>query len=467
MVVVHDSHHPPRFLPWLVLGVAQVMYIVAIVNRSSLAALGPTAQEQFQIGAATLSTFAVLQLIVYALMQIPVGLLLDRFGVTIVILIGGPLMAIGQFGMAFAGEVWFAIAARMLLGAGDAFIFTAVMRLLPDWFPARQLPLLGQITGMLGTVGQIIALFPLSLAVGVFGWTAGFAGLGVTCLLVVLMAFLVLRDKPGSMTMFEKIRGTRGSLSARAEDLLAGGMIGIASMPANTAMISLPAAVHSNAVRRFFTNFRIVLGIPGVRLAFWVHFSSPFALHVMLLLWGTPLLVYGVGLSQGLASTILALMTVSGAVTGLLLGRLTSRFIAQRIHIVMTMVILIGVSWSVFLLWPAIPPLWLVLTVTTITSAGGAASMIAFEVVRSHSPRRFIGLSTGVVNMGGFTSGFIAVFLIGVVLDALGAGSPDTYTMTAFRWAFATQFLIWIPALFLITIELKRTIRWRNQHPLD
>lgn len=458
------SQQVPRFLPWLVWGVAELMYVVAIVNRTSLSALGPVTQEQFNIGAATLSTFAVLQLVVYAVMQIPVGLMLDRYGVTPVLLTGGMLMSLGQFGMAFASEVWVAIAARMLVGAGDAFIFMSVMRMLPDWFPARTLPMLGQVTGMIGALGQVISLFPLSLAVGAFGWAAGFAGIAVACLLVVLLGVIVLRDKPGDLTPLERLRGKRGGLSERAELLLADRTIGLATLPANTGMIAMPVASDAGALRKFFINMRTVVGIPGVRLAFWVHFTAPFSQHLMLLLWGTPLLVYGFGMSSAAASSVLMGMVVTGAIAGLVLGRITSRFAKHRVHVAIGAIAVMALAWLILLLWPGVPPTWYVLVVTTITSTGGACSMIAFEVVRSHSPRRFIGLSTGTANMGGFIAGLIAMFLVGVVLDSLGAGEPETFSLWAFRWAFATQFLVWIPAVTMLVIELKRTLRWNETH---
>ena len=455
-----SSLTPPRFLPWIVWVVALILYIVAVMNRTSLSALGPAAQEHFHIGAATLSSFAVLQLIVYAAMQIPVGLMMDRFGVSRVMITGGLLMSGGQLGMALAEEVWVAVGARMLVGAGDAFIFTSAMRLLPDWFAPRMLPMLGQLTGMLGSLGQVVALFPLSLAVGVFGWAQGFIGVSVAGFLTVLIACVVLRDRPGSPTLFERLRKRRGHLSRRAELLLEDDSLGVGAMPSNTAMIQLPVQTGRGPIRRFFANWLVNLRIPGVRLAFWIHFSTPFSQHLMLLLWGTPLLVYGIGLAPHVASTVLVGMVLTGALFGLIFGRITARFVGQRVMFVIVTVASIGLVWLALLVWPGVPPLWLVLTVTTVTSAGGASSMVAFEVVRSHSPRRFIGLTTGTVNMGGFIAALTVTFLVGVVLDLQGAGSPETYSYDAFRWAFATQFLLWIPALVLLTVERRKTLAW-------
>lgn len=66
--------------------------------------------------------------------------------------------------------------------------------------------------------------------------------------------------------------------------------------------------------------------------------------------------------------------------------------------------------------------------------------------------------------MGGFIAALIATYLVGVVLDAVGAGSPETYSMEAFRLAFATQFFVWIPALSLLILELRKTMRWNDAH---
>ena len=117
---------------------------------------------RFDADASALSLFAVLQLAVYGAMQIPVGLLLDRFGARPIITTGMVLMAVGQLVMAFAPDVGIAIVARMLLGAGDAAVFPSVLRLIAMWFPDRQAPVLVQMTGIVGQPGQLLAILPLA-----------------------------------------------------------------------------------------------------------------------------------------------------------------------------------------------------------------------------------------------------------------------------------------------------------------
>ena len=190
----------PSRLSWTVWGVAVLAYAVAIFQRTSLGVAAGPAQERFGIGASVLSTFAVMQLVVYAAMQIPVGILVDRFGSRLMIAAGALLMAVGQAILAVATEPGTAVLARIVVGGGDAMTFISVLRIIPAWFPARQVPLITQLTGQVGQLGQVASTVPLVAALTGPGWTAaylGAAGLGVLTSILVLLA---LRDRP---------RGTR------------------------------------------------------------------------------------------------------------------------------------------------------------------------------------------------------------------------------------------------------------------
>ena len=99
-------------------------YAVAVFQRTSLGVAAAPATERFGIGASVLSTFAVVQLIMYAAMQIPVGMLVDRFGSRLVIAAGGLVMAAGQVDSGPGRPSRrAALVARMLVGLGDAMTF--------------------------------------------------------------------------------------------------------------------------------------------------------------------------------------------------------------------------------------------------------------------------------------------------------------------------------------------------------
>lgn len=444
------------------------------MNRSSLSALGPTAQHHFGIDATTLSAFAVIQLVVYASMQIPVGILLDRFGPSTLVLSGGVLMMLGQLAMATVHDVSLAILARVLVGVGDACTFISVMRMLPDWFSVRHLPTLGQVTALIGQTGQLVSVTPLAIVVGAYGWASGFTGVAAVGLLVSIIGFFVLRDQPGLGTTFERMRGRVGRASREATSLgsLDNTEMLAAVAPPATEMLAVvggASGASGKGARRFpgmgfWRRVRRLLSVPGVRLAYWVHFTSPFASTVFVLLWGTPFLTGGVGLSQAAAGGLLSLTIVSGMIAGLLLGPLSSRFAERRVLINLGSVVGIVVTWLVVLLWPGTPPVWLLAVLMVVLAIGGPASMIAFEVARSHTPRSFSGFGTGLVNTGGFTAALLVIFLLGLALDLQGAGSPDHYSLTAFKWAFAVQIPFWLLGSCMIMIELRRTRRWMQEH---
>ena len=104
-------------------------------------------------------------------MQIPIGVLLDRFGSRALLLTGLVLMTVAQVAFAFATTFPVAVGARALLGAGDAMIFVSLIRLVSAWFLVRQAPLVTQLTGQVGQVGAILAAAPLSFALSELGWT--------------------------------------------------------------------------------------------------------------------------------------------------------------------------------------------------------------------------------------------------------------------------------------------------------
>ena len=179
--VSHSPVSTPGWRAWLIWSVGVAAYVLAITNRTSLGAVGVEAADRFQADASTLALFAVVQLAVYGGMQIPVGVLLDRFGSRRLLLVGLALISVGQLWFAFAGSFGVGLAARVLLGMGDAMIFTSMLRLVALWFRVKQAPVITQVSGMVGQLGAVAAATPLAAALSRFGWERSFgisAGVG-------------------------------------------------------------------------------------------------------------------------------------------------------------------------------------------------------------------------------------------------------------------------------------------------
>ena len=413
---------------WIIWTVGVAAYVLAITNRTSLAAVGVDAAERFQADAATLSLFAVVQLAMYGGMQIPVGVLLDKYGARPVMTIGMVLMAVGQLTMALSPSVGVAILARVLLGAGDAAVFPGVLRLIALWFPAQRAPVMVQLTGIVGQGGQLVALIPLAALLHATSWTIAFgsiAGLGV--LFAVLVALLI-RNRPPDLGADVSVDTDTGAIRVVTSSVDTG--VGI----------------------------RAAWAHPGTRLAFWSHFTSPFAGTAFILLWGMPFLTAGEGLSKAAASAIVSTYVVVGMVVGPVMGDLSRRIPHLRSRVLVLPSIGVQlVAWVAVIAWPGPAPLWLLYALAVALAMGGPASMIAFDHARTHNPAHRLSTATGVTNAGGFLAALLAILMIGLALDLQGAGTPATYTLDAFRLAFLTQVPLWVIGSAFIVVERRRT----------
>lgn len=413
---------------WLL---ALLSYAVAITNRNSFTALGPTAQEHFSVDATMLGFFAVMQLILYTSMQIPVGILVQRFGPTQIILAGAMLMTAGQALVAVADQVWVAVLARALVGIGDAGTFVSVLRLLASWFPIRQLPIWTQLTSQLGQIGQIVAVIPLALFVANNGWMAGFLTVASVTFLIAALSFGLISDAPGDRTLLMRV-------------------IRPAAPTAETKKQSLGAEVWQQ-----LRGIPALWRIPGVRLGYWVHFSTAFSGGMFVILWGYPFLIGGVGLSRAEAAGLITLTAILSMCFGIAFGPIMVRFYAHRVTMAITVVVAIIAAWALVLAWPGTPPTWTLVVLMVAIAAGLPMSMTGFDILRSYAPVHNINVATGLVNTGSFTATILAVFFIGVALDVQGAGTPATYSLDAFKVAMSTQFAILLLGLWQIIRNLR------------
>lgn len=177
-------------------GIGVAVYFVAIIFRTSLGVAGLDAADRFDVNASALSTFSILQLLVYAGMQIPVGLMVDRLGTKKVLTIGAVLFTLGQLGFALSPSYGMALASRALLGCGDAMTFISVLRLGARWFPARRGPMIGQVAALFGMAGNLVSTLFIARALHGFGWTTTFVGSSVAGVVVLVLLMLFLKDHP-------------------------------------------------------------------------------------------------------------------------------------------------------------------------------------------------------------------------------------------------------------------------------
>jgi MFS family permease len=374
------------------------VYFVAVIFRTSLGVAGLDAADRFQVGASALSTFSILQLLVYAGMQIPVGLLVDRLGTKKVLTLGVLLFTAGQIGFALSPSYGTALASRALLGCGDAMTFISVLRLGSRWFPARRGPMIAQMAGLAGMAGNLVSTLLLARLLHGVGWTAAFAGSSVAGLVVLVLTLLFLKDHP---------EGHEPE----------------------------PFPHHGAAYvrRQIAASWRE----PGTRLGMWVHFTTQFPAMVFLLLWGLPFLVEAQGLSRATAGDLLTLVVLSNMVVGLVYGQIVARHHAARLPLALGTVLATAAVWATTLIYPGEhAPMWLLIVLCAVLGACGPASMLGFDFARPANPPERQGTASGITNMGGFVASMTTLLAVGILLDL----TNDNYRI-AFSAVFVLQAL--------------------------
>ncbi|HJD81405.1 MFS transporter [Kitasatospora aureofaciens] len=403
-VTVVQAAPPGGRAAWVAWSIGVSVYVLAVVHRTSLGVAGLDAAERFGIGASALSTFSILQVLVYAAMQVPVGLLVDRFGPRRVLLLGVLLLSTGQLAFAFSSSFAPALASRAVLGCGDAMTFISVLRIAARWFPAAKNPFVAQLTGLAGMGGNLVSTVVLAQALHSEGWTPTFTAVALLGVAVFALVALFLRETPAAVRPVDP-----------------------------------PTAAARPKVRRQVLD---CWREPGTRLGLWVHFTTQFPGNAFGLLWGMPYLVEAQGMSRGEAGGLLTLLVLSNMSFGFLFGRLLSRTARARMPIVLTVITTTGLGWALVLAWPGgHPPLWLLVGIILVMGSNGPASLVGLDYARTRNPAERLGTASGIVNMGGFIGTMITLFGIGVLLDAVSPAGAEAYSATAFRWAFCWQYV--------------------------
>ena len=376
---------------WLL---AATVYLLAVLHRTSLGVAGLIAEQRFHISPAQLSVFIFLQIGVYAAMQVPTGILVDRHGPRRLLVVASALMGGAQLLFALVPYYPAALAARALLGCGDALTFISVLRFAATHFSPRRYPVVVAVTATLGTVGNIAATLPLALLLRHAGWTPAFASAAVLSLVAAAAVFVLLPDSTPPPKAIRNLAVLRAS---------AGGV---------------------------WQRVRSAWALPGTRLGFWVHFASMSTTTALAVLWGSPYL-QSIGFSAAAAGGVLMASVIFAAIGAPVVGLITGTHPFSRVPLSAAICVLTIAGFTVLVTaFGDHPPHPYVVALFVFMSLGGPASMAAFALARDYNHARTLGTASGVVNVGGFLATVVIALGMGWVLDALGGTSAHTM-----RWA--------------------------------
>ena len=397
---------------FVAVGLAGIAYLFAVTQRTTMGSVALDAAHRFETTAQQLSSLAVLQLVFYAGMQIPVGVLLDRFGSRRILAIGALVMAVGQVTVALSETLSSAVFGRALVGIGDACTFISMIRMSNSWFSGRTASHLQQWLATIGQTGQILSAIPFALLLHLTGWEVAFVTAAAFSVLVAVFVWLFAQENPAREVH------------------------------------------HDVNLGRVLENLRKNIRKPITWLAFFTHFSTQSTGTTFALLWGVPFMVSALGLARPEAGGFLTLFVLTNASMGPAIGYFCARFPGRRVSFVTIVVLAIVAIWFVVIFWPGATPLWLLGALVAIIGVGGPSSMVAFDFSKEAFPASELGATNGLINVGGFLASLTMMWLIGFSLDL--QGGPNLYSLDHFRLAFALQLVVTAIGLAGLYVSARR-----------
>ncbi|GLV12983.1 MFS transporter [Alicyclobacillus hesperidum] len=366
---------------WVVFFAVLIAYYFIVSQRTAPGLITNQLMRTFHISAATIGLLGSLQFLAYAVLQIPVGLLSDRFGPNRFLIVGALLNGLGTLLYSVSGGEYMLMVARFLVGMGDATIFVNFVSVVNQWFrPKEFINLLGVI-GVAAGLGSLTATVPYAVWISAVGWRLPFFVIGIVIIACALLLYFVLVIQPNR------------------------------KFPPKTDMhegLLRPQAPVLTTLRRMFSTRQA-----------WAtamcHFGLVGTYVGFIGSWGVPYFMQVFGMSRAVASSLLMCGLFGAMAGGPVTSALASRLgMTKRIYTFVHAITF--VSWMTWFLLGDKPPLWAIVILLVLIGFGNGGSSLTFALVRDSFPIEMVGVVSGFSNMGGFVSAVLLPSLFGYVL---------------------------------------------------
>ncbi|RXI95567.1 MFS transporter [Anaerobacillus alkaliphilus] len=366
---------------WIVFASVLFTYLLMASQRTAPGLITDQLMTDFMVTASTIGLLTSIQFFVYTGLQIPMGILADRFGPNYFLIIGAIVTGIGTMIYSLGTHEYILFFARILTGIGDATIWVNMVLILSQWFKAKEFVRLIGFAGMTGSLGFLLASFPFSLLIHLLGWRGAFFLLGFLLCLCGTLLYFVLLKKPKQLFVNEPLVKEK---EIQREKIFA-----------------LLRRISSN--RQAWALFCCHFGLVGGYLGFISSWAVPYGMNVY-------------ELTRSGASQLIMIGLIGALIGAPLTSWISSRLeTIKRPYVVVHIVIFM--SWFSFLLFNGNPPFYLLILLFFIIGFGFGASALTFAVVRQSFPIMESGIVSGFANTGGFLSAVLLPSIFGRILD--------------------------------------------------
>ena len=409
----------PALMAWLSWGLGAAFYFSGFYQRVAPAVMTDQLMMDFGIGAAGLGNLSAFYFYSYVAVQIPTGVLTDRWGARRILSAGAIVAAVGALLFAGAPNLLTANLGRLMIGASVGVAWVALLKLAMHWFPPNRFAFVSGLGLFVGLAGAVSAGVPLRFFVDHFGWRPVMGASGAATLIIGLLIWLLVRNDPSE-------RGYRS-------------YSGIAGAPSSGSLLA-----GLCAILRYKNLWLLTVGPSGV-VGPLLAFAG---------LWGVPFLSTHYGMSPSKSAAFTSTMLVAWAIGAPVLGSLSDR-VGRRKTVYVWGALAACIGWVVVLFVPGLP-LWGLAGLFVLIGFASGGMIIGFAFTKESLPLRYAGTAGGVVNMGVMTGPMVLQPLMGWILDRHWGGGMANgariYGLEAYHAAFLFMIAYSVMAVLILSL---------------
>ena len=366
-------------------------YFLSYLYRSTNAVLAPYLSNDLNLNAEQLGLITSAYFLTFGLFQLPLGVLLDKFGARKVQSILFLVAAIGAILFSLGNDVWSLVTARGLIGLGVSGALMAAFKAFAVWFPKERLPLLIGLFMSAGGMGAIVASTPLEMALQVTDWRGVYLFLGIATIFVGLLIFFVVPEKREDIDNEKPLPVLKvlKNIYTSYAFWRIGPLSGIAG-GTGLAILGLWAGPWLSDIGKFNKN----------------EIANILFISTIMMTIGTT--------SLGIITDYLRKFNISPV--GVMGG-------ALFVFIIPLTIITFGIMPKA--IWP-----WVVLSITSL------AATLAYAGLSQHFPTSYAARASTAINLICFLMAFIAQYAIGFIMQVVEPGKQSGYSIKAYQAGF-------------------------------
>jgi len=417
---------------WRIWIVACAAHTIGMFHRAAMAPMADRLMSDFDITAFAFGGLGAVYFYIYAAMQLPSGTLADTLGPRKTVTIGLLLSGVGSVIMSVAPTFGILYLGRLIISFGVSIVWLNVIKLVMEWFHARQVATITGVSSSIMHLGQIAATTPLALMIMALGWRASLVTIAGVSLALAVASWFIIRDSPSK--------------------------IGLPPLGEFGKQAIVPPATSDLSGVSLVQRFKIVLSNKNLWLLTLTGLGIYGAYATLFYNWTVIYLMQIYDLPRDFAANFLLVATIGMMVGAPGVGFLSDRVLRRRR---LPIVLFAGVALVLFLVWAlwhgGKPPLLALYPLCFLIGLSVSAMFIPYACVKDAVPPPVQGMALGLLNMGAFVGPALAQPLFGYILDLGWQGEiiagVRIYPLSAFQQGFWLCCLLaalgFISALFI------------------